>query len=219
MQNWKREFITFMMQSDVLRFGEFTTKSGRISPYFINAGNYRTGGMIAKLGRYYARCIDQQLQGEYDALFGPAYKGIPLVTAAAMSLYQEYGQDKPYFFNRKEAKDHGEGGTLVGYAPQAGDRIIIIEDVITAGTALRESMEILGTVPDLQVKHMFISVDRCEVGQGKDCTAVQEALDLFGVEVHPIIRVTDILEYLCEDPSCTNHVEAMRAYMDQYCTL
>ena len=131
----RREFIEFMMSADVLRFGEFKTKSGRLSPYFVNTGNYRTGSQIAALGKFYAACIKESCGTDFTAMFGPAYKGIPLVTAAAGELASQYGIDKPYFFNRKEAKDHGEGGSLVGYQPKDGDRILIIEDVITAGTA------------------------------------------------------------------------------------
>ena len=138
----KKRFIEFMMDADVLRFGDFVTKSGRNTPYFVNTGNYRTGAQIAGLGQFYAQLVHDTGCG-FDALFGPAYKGIPLVTACAASLYREYGLDKPYFFNRKEAKDHGEGGNLVGYKPKDGDRIAIIEDVITAGTAVRETMPLL----------------------------------------------------------------------------
>ena len=133
----KRKFIEFMMGADVLRFGQFVTKSGRHTPYFVNTGNYKTGEQIAKLGKFYASLIKETVGEDFSAMFGPAYKGIPLATAAAASLYNEYGISKPYFFNRKEEKDHGEGGSLVGYKPKDGDKIIIIEDVITAGTAVR----------------------------------------------------------------------------------
>ena len=134
----KREFIEFMMSADVLRFGSFVTKSGRNTPYFVNTGNYRTGKQLATLGKFYAKLIHDTLGEDFDAMFGPAYKGIPLVSAAAATLATEYGLDKPYFFNRKEVKDHGEGGNMVGYKPVDGDRIILVEDVITAGTAVRE---------------------------------------------------------------------------------
>ena len=135
----KKEFIEFMMESDVLRFGDFVTKSGRNTPYFVNTGNFRTGKQIATLGKFYAALIKENCGDNFDCMFGPAYKGIPLATAAAGALYNEYKIDKPYFFNRKEEKDHGEGGSLVGYKPQDGDKVIIIEDVITAGTAVRET--------------------------------------------------------------------------------
>ena len=159
----KKEFIEFMMSADVLRFGEFTTKSGRLSPYFVNTGNYRTGAQIATLGKFYAQCIMDNCGDNFDAMFGPAYKGIPLVTAAAASLSRDFNVDKPYFFNRKEAKDHGEGGSLVGYKPQDGDRVIIIEDVITAGTAVRETVPVLQAAAKVSIPDMFISVNRCEV--------------------------------------------------------
>ena len=139
---YREEFIHFMVRSGVLTFGDFTTKSGRKTPYFVNTGNYKTGAQAARLGDYYAACIQEHMPGGVDALFGPAYKGIPLAVAAASSLYRGYGRDLPYCFNRKEAKDHGEGGSMVGYKPQDGDRVAIIEDVVTAGTAVRESIEI-----------------------------------------------------------------------------
>ena len=170
----KREFIAFMMSADVLRFGDFTTKSGRKTPYFVNTGNYRTGGQSSRLGSFYAACIRETVGDRFDAMFGPAYKGIPLATAAAGALARDFGIDKPFFFNRKEAKDHGEGGSLVGYAPKDGDRVIIIEDVITAGTAIRETIPVLKSAADVRVTDMFISVNRCEVGQTPGKTAVME---------------------------------------------
>lgn len=138
--SYKTEFIEFMVRSGVLRFGEFTTKSGRQSPYFVNTGNYKTGSQLSKLGKYYAECLKENVGDEYDVLFGPAYKGIPLAVVTASAMYTEYGVDKPYCFNRKEAKDHGEGGNMVGAKLCDGDRVVIIEDVITAGTAVRETL-------------------------------------------------------------------------------
>ncbi len=213
----KREFIEFMMSADVLRFGEFKTKSGRLSPYFVNTGNYRTGKQIDTLGKFYAACIKEACGEDFDAMFGPAYKGIPLATAAAGALAREYGIDKPYFFNRKEAKDHGEGGSLVGYQPKDGDKLIIIEDVITAGTAVRETVPILLNAADVTVKDMFISVNRCEVGQNAGKTAVMEVKEEFGIDVHAIVTVKDIREYLAEDPSYAEMLKKMDAYMEQYC--
>ena len=154
----KKEFIEFMMASDVLRFGEFKTKSGRLSPYFVNTGNYKTGKQCATLGKFYAALVSDVCGEDFDAMFGPAYKGIPLVTTTSAALYNEFGIDKPYFFNRKEEKDHGEGGSLVGYKPKDNDKLIIIEDVITAGTAVRETMPILLGSADVKVTDMFISV-------------------------------------------------------------
>lgn len=215
----KKEFIEFMMSADVLRFGEFTTKSGRLSPYFVNTGNYKTGAQIATLGKFYAQCIMDNCGDNFDAMFGPAYKGIPLVTTAAGSLARDFNVDKPYFFNRKEAKDHGEGGSLVGYKPQDGDRVIIIEDVITAGTAVRETVPVLQAAAKVSIPDMFISVNRCEVGQHAGKTAVMEVKEEFGINVHAIITVADIHEYLKEKPEYASVLSLMEQYMDKYCIL
>ena len=215
----KKEFIEFMMSADVLRFGEFTTKSGRLSPYFVNTGNYRTGAQIATLGKFYAQCIMDNCGDNFDAMFGPAYKGIPLVTTAAGSLARDFNVDKPYFFNRKEAKDHGEGGSLVGYKPQDGDRVIIIEDVITAGTAVRETVPVLQAAAKVSIPDMFISVNRCEVGQHAGKTAVMDVKEEFGINVHAIITVADIHEYLKEKPEYASVLSLMEQYMDKYCIL
>ena len=152
-------------------------------------------------------------------MFGPAYKGIPLVSACSIALYRDFGIDKPYFFNRKEAKDHGEGGNIVGYRPQDGDRIILIEDVITAGTAVRETMPILKACAKVEVPHMFISVDRCEVGNTPGKTAIMEVQEEFGIQVHPIVTVVDIHEYLKASGADPELLKAMEGYMDQYCVL
>lgn len=213
----KKDFIEFMMSADVLRFGEFQTKSGRLTPYFINTGNYKTGGQIAALGRFYAALIHETCGDRFDAMFGPAYKGIPLATSAAGALARNYGLDKPFFFNRKEAKDHGEGGSIVGYKPKDGDRIIIIEDVITAGTAVRETMPILTGCADVKVTDMFISVNRCEVGSTPGKTAVMEVGEEFGIRVHALVTVQDIYEYLKEQGSYGSVLAAMERYMETYC--
>ncbi len=213
----KIEFIEFMMSADVLRFGDFVTKSGRNTPYFVNTGNYKTGKQIATLAKFYSKMIKETVGDEFDAMFGPAYKGIPLAAATAATLATEYDMDKPYFFNRKEVKDHGEGGNLVGYKPVDGDRIIIIEDVITAGTAIRETMPILFGAADVKVKDMFISVNRCEVGQNGNKTAVMEVMEEFGINVHSIITVKDIYEYLKEKGTYGDVLPKMKAYMEKYC--
>ena len=213
----KKEFIEFMMSADVLRFGDFTTKSGRKTPYFVNTGNYKTGAQAAKLGDYYAACIQNSLPDGIDCLFGPAYKGIPLAVSAAASLYRNYDRDLPYCFNRKEAKDHGEGGNIVGYKPQDGDRVIIIEDVITAGTAIRETMPVLKGCADVKVTDMFISVNRCEVGQNPGKTAVMEVGEEFGIKVHALVTVQDIREYLADKEEYAHLLPLMDAYMKQYC--
>ncbi len=213
----KKQFIEFMMNSDVLRFGDFVTKSGRNTPYFVNTGNFRTGRQIATLGKFYAALIKESCSDNFDCMFGPAYKGIPLAASAAAALYNEYGIDKPYFFNRKEEKDHGEGGSLVGYKPQDGDKVIIIEDVITAGTAVRETMPILTNAAKVEVKDMFISVNRCEVGQNPQKTTIMEIMEDFGINVHAIITVRDIYEYLKQDGSYGDILPKMEDYMNRYC--
>ena len=213
----KQDFIEFMMGADVLRFGEFKTKSGRLSPYFVNTGNYRTGSQIAALGKFYAACVKEAVGENFDAMFGPAYKGIPLVTAAAGAMSTAYGIDKPYFFNRKEVKDHGEGGSLVGYQPKDGDNIIIIEDVITAGTAVRETVPVLKSAADVKLTDMFISVNRCEIGKEGVKTAVMEVKEEFGITVHSIVTVRDIREYLAEKGTDAALLASMDKYMEQYC--
>ena len=213
----KKKFIEFMMSCDVLRFGDFVTKSGRRTPYFVNTGLYRTGAQIARLGDFYAACVHEMAAGEVDALFGPAYKGIPLVTTTSASLSRLYGEDLPFFFNRKEEKDHGEGGSLVGYKPKDGDRIAIIEDVITAGTAVRETMPILTSAAKVTVPHMFIYVTRCEVGATPGKTAVMEVMETYGIQVHSIVDARDICEYLRTRGDYADVLARMEAYMAEYC--
>ncbi len=214
----KKEFLQFMLSAQVLRFGEFVTKSGRNTQYFVNTGMYRTGAKLSTLGEYYAGMVADTVGGEFDAMFGPAYKGIPLAAACACALWTGHHIDKPYFYNRKEVKDHGEGGSTVGYKPKDGDRVIIIEDVITAGTAVRESMSLLRACGEISVPHIFISVDRCEVGQTPGRTAIMEVEEEFGAKVHPIVTVVDVYDYLREngDPALC---KAMEGYMDRYCIL
>lgn len=215
----KKDFIQFMLDADVLRFGSFITKSGRTSPYFVNTGHYRNGAQIDRLGNFYADAVRQICGQDFDAMFGPAYKGIPLVTAAAAALSRNHGIDRPYFFNRKEAKDHGEGGNLVGYHPCDGDRVIIIEDVITAGTAVRETIPILRQCANVTVEHMFISVNRCEVGQHPKQTATMEVQDEFGITVYALVTVIDLYEYLKQQKIYPDVIPAMEQYMQQYCIL
>lgn len=195
MEQYKIDFIHGIIRAEVLRFGEFTTKSGRQSPYFINTGNFRTGRQISELGETYAACLKETVDGDYDVLFGPAYKGIPLVTAAAGALHRLYGIDKPFCFNRKEEKDHGEGGNFVGAKLKDGDRVILIEDVVTSGAAVREVMPQLKAAADLRVTDMVISVDRMEVGPGGR-TARVELFETYGIKVHAIVTVREIIEYL-----------------------
>ena len=192
---YQEEFITFMVRAGVLTFGDFTTKSGRRTPYFINTGNYKTGAQAAKLGDYYAACIQQNLPDGVDCLFGPAYKGIPLAVSAAASLYRNYGRDLPYCFNRKEAKDHGEGGVMVGCKPQDGDRVVIVEDVVTAGTAVRESIELFQHVADVKMRALIVSVDRMERGT-RACSTLDELREDYGIAVSPIVTVREIIAFL-----------------------
>lgn len=209
----KKEFIEFMMESDVLRFGDFVTKSGRNTPYFVNTGNFRTGKQIATLGKFYAALIKENCGDNFDCMFGPAYKGIPLATAAAGALYNEYKIDKPYFFNRKEEKDHGEGGVFVGYKPQPGEEIVIVEDVVTAGTAIRESMAILSKIEGTKVAATFVMVDRKEKGQ-TDKSAIAEVGEEYGFPVYSVVDVYDIIEYLEEDEKNAENVARIKAYLE-----
>ena len=192
---YKEAFIAFMVRSGVLTFGDFVTKSGRRTPYFINTGNYKTGAQAGKLGDYYVACIQEQFPDGIDCLFGPAYKGIPLVVSAAAALYRNYGRDLPYCFNRKEAKDHGEGGSLVGYKPQDGDRVAIVEDVVTAGTAVRESIALFRDVAKVDIRALFVSVDRMERGT-RDCSTLDELRQDYGIAVCPIVTVREIMAFL-----------------------
>jgi orotate phosphoribosyltransferase len=211
LQSNKKRFIQLAIESDVLRFGEFTLKSGRISPYFFNAGLFNTGGALAELGACYAQVIvDQAL--EFDVLFGPAYKGIPLVAAIAVALSTEHGIDKPYAFNRKEAKDHGEGGSIVG-ADVHGE-VLIVDDVITAGTAIREAVDIISAEGG-KTSSILIALDRQEKGRG-ELSAIQEVQKDFAVSVHSIITMADLIAYIETDENYSQYLDAMRAYRDQY---
>ena len=214
---YKEEFIAFMVRSGVLTFGDFITKSGRKTPYFINTGNYKTGEQAAKLGDYYAACIQANLPDGVDCLFGPAYKGIPLAVAAASSLYRNYGRDLPYCFNRKEVKDHGEGGSMVGYQPKDGDRVTIVEDVVTAGTAVRESIELFKHVADVKITSLIVSVDRMERGTG-DKTTMDELRESHGISVYPIVTVREVIAFLHNNPIDGKVYidDAMKARMEAY---
>ena len=198
--SYKKEFIEFMVRSEVLRFGDFTTKSGRKTPYFINTGNYKTGAQIAQLGRFYADCIMENIKSgkikkEITTLFGPAYKGIPIAVSTSIALATEFGQEINFCFNRKEAKDHGEGGVIVGYAFNDSDSILMVEDVITAGTAVRETLPVIKRQANADVCGLIISVDRMERGTGEK-TAIQEIKEDFGIETFPIVTVREIIDAL-----------------------
>ena len=211
MEGYKREFIQFLQNAGVLKFGDFTAKSGRKIPYFINAGMIKTGEEIAKLGEFYAKAYFEKIGNKQTVLYGPAYKGISIAVSAAVALSKN-GLNVPFFFNRKEVKDHGEGGVFVGYVPQAGEEVVIVEDVITAGTAIRESMAILGGLEGVKVAATFVMVDRKEKGQGEK-GAMQEIEDEFGFPVYSVVDVYDIIEYLEEDPANEENVTRIKNYL------
>ena len=194
MEQYKQEFIEFMVDSEVLKFGEFTLKSGRKSPFFMNAGGYVTGSQLKKLGEYYAHAIHDKYGDDFDVLFGPAYKGIPLAVSAVIALATKYGIDVSYCFDRKEAKDHGEGGMFVGKKLADGEKVIIIDDVMTSGKALRESMPKLKSAADVNVTGMVITVDRMEKALDTDLSAVEQAYKDFGVKVYSIVNINDIIK-------------------------
>ena len=211
MQAYQREFLDFVIDADVLRFGEFTLKSGRVSPYFFNSGLFNTGTLISALGRYYAHAIiDSGI--EFDMLFGPAYKGIPLATATAIALADHHGRDLPYAFNRKEAKDHGEGGTIVG-APLQG-RVLIIDDVISAGTSVRESLQMIEAAAATPAG-VVIAVDRQERGQG-ELSAVQEVERDQGIRVASIVNLDTLLRYLADKPELAGALQRAQDYRQRY---
>ena len=194
----------------VLKFGDFTAKSGRKIPYFINAGDIKTGDQISKLGEFYAKAYFEKIGNKKTVLYGPAYKGIPIAVSVACALSKQ-GLDVPFFFNRKEEKDHGEGGVFVGYKPQ-GEDIVIVEDVITAGTAIRESMEILSPLKDSKVAAVFVMVDRKEKGKTEK-SAMAEVGEEFGFPVYSVVDVYDIIEYLSEDEKNAENVERIKNYL------
>lgn len=189
---YKQQFIKFMVENGVLRFGEFTLKSGRKAPYFINTGNYKSGAQLSKLGEYYAQCIEDN-GIVADTLVGPAYKGIPLAVTTAVSLYTKFGKDLNYCFDRKEVKDHGEGGLFVGKQLTDGEKVILIEDVMTSGKALREMLPKLKQTANVEIAGMVISVDRMERGLESNLSAVQEVYEEFGVKVYSIVTMADII--------------------------
>lgn len=215
--DYKKEFIEFMVKSNVLTFGDFTAKSGRKTPYFVNTGNYKTGYQAARLGEFYADCIVKNGLDKVDALFGPAYKGIPLVVTTSIALSNKYGMDINYCFNRKEAKDHGEGGSIVGYKLKDGDKIVIIEDVITAGTAISECVPMLREVADIDICGLVLSVDRMERGKN-DISAVQEVQKLYGITTYPIVTSREIIDniYNVNIDGKVYIDDAMKAKMESY---
>ena len=211
MKAYQREFIEFALEKEVLKFGEFTLKSGRTSPYFFNAGLFNTGRDLARLGRFYAAAlVDSGI--DYDVLFGPAYKGIPIATTTAVALADHHDTDKPYCFNRKEAKDHGEGGNLVGSALEG--RIMLVDDVITAGTAIRESMEII-QANGADLAGVLVAIDRQEKGKG-ELSAIQEVERDFGCSIISIVSLTDLISFLEEKGGNAEQLEAVKAYRAEF---
>ena len=213
---YKESFIKFMVDSGVLTFGEFTLKSGRKAPYFINAGNYKTGAQLAKLGEYYAECIKDN-NSAVETLFGPAYKGIPLAVSATVALFNKFGTSVNYCFDRKEAKDHGEGGTFVGRALTDGEKVVVIDDVMTSGKALREVLPKLKSAADVNVTGMVITVDRMEKALDSDKSAVQSAYDEFGVRVYSIVTIKDIIGAIESGViEGKEYLDSMKSYLEQY---
>ena len=195
MEAYKKEFIEFMVDCNVLRFGDFVTKSGRKTPFFVNTGFYRTGAQLRRLGAYYAEAINEAFGTDFDVLFGPAYKGIPLTVAATIAISEKYGRDIRYCSNRKEVKDHGDTGILLGGPILDGDRVVIIEDVTTAGTSIRETLPIIKAAAKAEVLGLVVSVDRCERGSGEK-SALDEIRDIYGFETAAIVTMKEVTEYL-----------------------
>lgn len=227
--SYKKEFIEFMVRSGVLTFGDFTTKSGRKTPYFVNTGNYKTGAQADKLGHFYASCIAENVKNgninkDIVALFGPAYKGIPISVATAIAMSRDLDRDINYCFNRKEEKDHGEGGKMVGYKLQDGDSVLMVEDVITAGTAVRETLPQLMAAAKVRIEGLIISVDRMERGQGEK-TAIQEIEEEFGIKTYPLVTVREIIDTMHNVEIDGKIViddamkERMEEYLAKYCVM
>lgn len=221
MEQYKQEFIDFMVESNVLKFGDFTLKSGRKSPFFMNAGSYVTGTQLRKLGEYYAKAIHDNFGLDFDVLFGPAYKGIPLSVATTMAISDLYGKDIRYCSNRKEVKDHGDTGILLGSPVKDGDRVMIIEDVTTSGKSIEETFPILKAQGDVEIKGLIVSLDRCERGKGTK-SALAEIKDLYGFPTAAIVSMKDVVEHLynreCEGSIVINDQikAAIDAYYQQY---
>ena len=211
MEQYKRDFIEFALSRNVLKFGEFTLKSGRKSPYFFNAGLFNTGADLARLGEFYAAAI-QASAVDFDVVFGPAYKGIPIGTSVSVALFNHYGIDKPVCFNRKEVKDHGEGGNLIG-SPLQG-KILLVDDVITAGTAIRESMELIST-NKAELAAVLIALNRKERGKG-ELSAIQEVERDYQCQVLSIIDLDDLMQFIEQDPRYSSHLPEMRAYRAEF---
>ena len=218
MERYKQEFIEFMVESDVLKFGEFTLKSGRKSPFFMNAGAYVAGTQLRRLGEYYAKAIHDNYGLDFDVLFGPPYKGIPLRVAAAMAISELYGKDVRYCSNRKEAKDHGDTGILLGSKLKDGDKVVIIEDVTTSGKSIEETFPIIKAQADVEVKGLMVSLNRMEVGKGGKKCALDEIKDLYGFGASAIVTMDEVVEYLY-NRECRGRIiidDTLKAAIDAY---
>lgn len=217
MEQYKKEFIEFMIDCNVLKFGDFVTKSGRNTPFFVNTGFYRTGAQLKKLGTYYAKAIEAKFGFEFDVLFGPAYKGIPLSVAAAIAISENYGKDIKYCANRKEVKDHGDTGILLGSPIEDGDKVVIIEDVTTAGTSIQETLPIVKVQGDVDVLGLVVSVDRMERGQGTK-SALEEIRENYGLETTAIVTMQEVVEHLYNKPYKGKVIidDTLKASIDAY---
>ncbi len=218
MEAYKREFIEFMVESDVLKFGEFILKSGRKSPFFMNAGAYVTGTQLRRLGEYYAKAIHNHYGLEFDVLFGPAYKGIPLSVATAAAISELYGKDIRYCSNRKEVKDHGDTGILLGSKLKDGDRVVIIEDVTTSGKSIEETFPIIKAQGDVEIKGLMVSLNRMEVGKGGKKCALDEITELYGFAANAIVTMEEVVEYLY-NRECQGRIiidDTLKAAIDAY---
>lgn len=217
MEQYKKEFIEFMVDCNVLKFGDFVTKSGRKTPFFVNTGFYRTGAQLRKLGEYYAKAIEGRFGFDFDVLFGPAYKGIPLTVAATMAISSLYDQDIRYCSNRKEVKDHGDKGILLGSPIQDGDKVLIIEDVTTAGTSIGETLPIIKAQGDVDVFGLVVSVDRMERGQGEK-SALKEIEEKYGLQTTAIVTMAEVVEHLYNRPYKGRIIidDALKAAIDAY---
>lgn len=217
MEQYKQEFIEFMVDSQVLKFGEFTLKSGRKSPFFMNAGGYVTGTQLRKLGEYYAKAIHDNYGLDFDVLFGPAYKGIPLSVATTMAISSLYGRDVRYCSNRKEEKDHGDTGILLGSKLHNGDRVVIIEDVTTSGKSIEETFPVLKAQADVEIKGLMVSLNRMEKGKGEK-SALHEIKEKYGFDAKAIVTMEEVVEYLYNRPyKGTVYIDdACKARIDAY---
>lgn len=217
MEQYKKEFIEFMVDCNVLKFGDFVTKSGRKTPFFVNTGFYRTGAQLRKLGEFYAKAIESKFGVDFDVLFGPAYKGIPLSVATSMAISEHYGKDIKYCSNRKEVKDHGDTGILLGSPITDGDKVVIIEDVTTAGTSIGETMPIIKAQGDVSVVGLVVSVDRMERGKGEK-SALAEIKETYGLETTAIVTMEEVVEHLYNKPYNGNIIidDTLKAAIDSY---